>query len=109
LELKISKNSLCEVFGFPISNLSNKAVHYRKNKLCPYNTISANSTKDKAQDPLGVCSIYDSKRVAITCPVRFSQDWIIATNSASLTSTSAFFHLNVILSYAQDLKSSLFK
>jgi hypothetical protein len=79
----MSKNPLCEVFGFPISNLSNKAVHYRKNKLCPYNNISANCTKDKAQDPLGVCSIYDSNGVAITCPVRFRQDWIIATDAAS--------------------------
>jgi hypothetical protein len=77
------KNPLCEVFGFPISNTSKKALHYRKSRLCPYNNVSANCTKDKAQNPLGVCSIYDGDSIAITCPVRFRQDWLIATDAAT--------------------------
>lgn len=77
------KNPLCEVFGFPITNTSKKASHFIKSKLCPYNNISPNCTKDKAQDPLGVCSIYDGDTIAITCPVRFRQDWLIASDAAS--------------------------
>lgn len=79
----MKKNPLCEVFGFPISNTSEKALHYRKARLCPYNNVSANCTKDKAQNPLGVCSIYDGDSIAITCPVRFRQDWLIAADAAS--------------------------
>lgn len=40
-------------------------------------------TKDKASDPLGVCSVYDGDRTAITCPIRFRQDWRIATDAAT--------------------------
>lgn len=74
---------LAEVFGFPIDNLSPKAERYRKSRLCPYNNRVANCTKDKANDPLGVCSIFDTSGVmAITCPVRFRQDWLIAEDAA---------------------------
>ena len=74
---------LSEVFGFPTSNTSVQAERYRKNRLCPYNNRVANCTKDKANDPLGVCSIFDSTgSVAITCPIRFRQDWLIAEDSA---------------------------
>lgn len=41
-----------------------------------------NCTKDKAQEPLGVCSVHDSSGLAITCPVRFRQDWLIAEDAA---------------------------
>lgn len=78
----MNKNPLCEVFGFPINNTGNKATHYRKSRLCPYNNISANCTKDKAQNPLGVCSIFEGDEIAITCPIRFRQDWIIAADTA---------------------------
>lgn len=78
----MSKNPLCEVFGFPITNTGKKATHFRKSRLCPYNNVSANCTKDKAQDPLGVCSIFDGESLAITCPVRFRQDWLIASDTA---------------------------
>lgn len=84
----MSKQPLAEVFGFPIDNKSKKAVRYRKNRLCPYNNKVANCTKDKANDPLGVCSIFDSSgNIAVTCPVRFRQDWIIADDAAEF-----FFH-----------------
>jgi hypothetical protein len=42
-----------------------------------------NCTKDKAKDPLGVCSIYHNEQPVITCPIRFRQEWIIAEHAAS--------------------------
>jgi len=32
---------------------------------------------------LGVCSIYEDDNVAITCPIRFRQDWLIADDAAA--------------------------
>ncbi|MBI3291878.1 MAG: hypothetical protein HYZ73_03595, partial [Elusimicrobia bacterium] len=74
---------LAEVFGFPTDNMSKDAERYRRNKLCPFNNKVPNCTKDKANDPLGVCSIYDGDEVVITCPIRFRQEWIIAEDAAS--------------------------
>lgn len=87
--MTINKNAtpgqpLAEVFGFPVDNHSLEAQRYRKNKLCPYNNKVPNCTKDKALDPLGVCSIYDDAgEPAITCPVRFRENWIIAEDAAA--------------------------
>lgn len=76
-------NPLAEVFGFPTDNLTPEAERYRDGKLCPYNNKVPNCTKDKALDPLGVCSIFeDDKNIAITCPIRFRQDWLIAEDAA---------------------------
>ncbi len=80
---------LAEVFGFPVDNLSSEATRYRENKLCPFNNKVPNCTKDKANNPLGVCSIFDGEKLAITCPVRFRQDWIIVEDAASF-----FFPVN---------------
>ena len=77
------KNPLAEVFGFPISNLGKEASRYRKNKLSPYNNKVPSCTKDRANDPLGVCSVFDKENIAITCPVRFRQDWLIAEDAAN--------------------------
>lgn len=74
---------LAEVFGFPIDNLSVTAERYRKNKLCPYNNKVPSCTKDKARDPLGVCSIFEGEQVAVTCPIRFRQDWLIVEDAAN--------------------------
>lgn len=63
--------------------MSKDAERYRKNKLCPFNNKVPNCTKDKANDPLGVCSIYDGKKIVIACPIRFRQEWIIAEDAAS--------------------------
>ena len=79
----MSNNPLAEVFGFPSDNFSEQAMRYRRHKLCPYNKKVPNCTKDKANDPLGVCSIYHKQSPVITCPVRFQQDWLIAENAAS--------------------------
>ncbi|MFZ0034326.1 MAG: NotI family restriction endonuclease, partial [Sedimentisphaerales bacterium] len=41
-----------------------------------------NCTKDKAENPLGVCSIYYGNSIALTCPSRFQQDWLILEDAA---------------------------
>ena len=76
-------NPLAEVFGFSCLDQSEKAQRYRKERLCPYNNHSPNCTKDKANAPLGVCSIYHNGVPAITCPVRFREDWLVAENAAA--------------------------
>ena len=78
----MSANPLAEVFGFPIDNRSQEAERYRKNKLCPFNNKVPSCTKDKANDPLGVCSIFEGKEKVITCPIRFREDWLIAGDAA---------------------------
>ncbi|MGA1264081.1 MAG: NotI family restriction endonuclease [Prochlorothrix sp.] len=78
----IITNPLAEVFGFPADSNSPLALHHRQHKLCPYHNRVPHCTKDKAQDPLGVCSIYHRNQAVITCPVRFRQDWSIATDAA---------------------------
>lgn len=78
---KIS-NPMAEVFGFPIINEFAKAKRYRDKKLCPFNNKVPNCTKDKANDPLGVCSIFHNDNPVITCPTRFREDWIIIENAA---------------------------
>ncbi len=73
---------LAEVFGFPPDNHTSQAQRHRRLHLCPFNNKVPNCTKDKVSDPLGVCSIHDARGIAITCPVRFRQDWQIAEDAA---------------------------
>lgn len=73
---------MAEVFGFRINDMSSEAQRHRQNRLCPFNNRVPSCTKDKANDPLGVCSIYHGGQTAITCPVRFRQDWLIASDAA---------------------------
>ena len=77
------KHPLAEVFGFPTENLSREAERYRRLKLCPFNNKVPNCTKDKADSPLGVCSIFNGEQIAITCPIRFRQEWLIAEDAAA--------------------------
>lgn len=79
----MSKQPMAEVFGFPIDNKSKAAARNREQRLCPFNNKVPNCTKDKAQDPLGVCSVLDGDGIAITCPVRFREDWLIAEDAAA--------------------------
>ena len=79
----MTNQPLAEVFGFRIDDFSKDAIRYRKHRLCPYNNRAPSCTKDKIENPLGVCSIHDGNDVAITCPVRFRQDWLITTDAAS--------------------------
>ncbi|GAB6011118.1 NotI family restriction endonuclease [Viscerimonas tarda] len=79
-----SKNQpLSEVFGFPIDNLSERAVRYRENKLCPFNNIVSNCTKNSIENPLGVCSLNHKNRPVIICPIRFREDWKIMSDAAA--------------------------
>lgn len=77
------KHPLAEVFGFPCDNHTKKAARYRKLKLCPFPNKVPSCTKDKADNPLGVCSVFHSNNIAITCPIRFRQEWLIAEDAAS--------------------------
>ena len=79
----MSDQPLAEVFGFPIDNLSAEAKRYRSNKLCPYNNKVPNCTKVSASNPLGVCSIHHGGELAITCPIRFREGWLIAQEAAA--------------------------
>jgi hypothetical protein len=77
------KQPLAEVFGHLLTDQSDNAKRYRSCRLCPFNNKVPNCTKDKAKNPLGVCSIYYDDTAAITCPIRFREDWIITNDSAS--------------------------
>ena len=78
----MANQPMAEIFGFPIQNEGKRAKHFRTNKLCPYGNVSPNCTKDKADAPLGVCSVFHNEDKVITCPVRFREDWIIIENAA---------------------------
>jgi hypothetical protein len=73
---------LGEIFGFPIWNDSPSAMRYREQKLCPFNNKVPNCTKDKANNPLGVCCVHHGGKAIITCPVRFREDWIVVEQAA---------------------------
>jgi hypothetical protein len=74
---------LAEVFGHLTTDHTEKADRYRSHRLCPFNNKVPNCTKDKAKDPLGVCSIYHDSHPVITCPIRFREDWLITDDAAS--------------------------
>lgn len=74
---------LAEVFGFPIENESDRAIRYRKNKLCPFNNIVSNCTKNSIEFPLGVCSLNHKGKPVIICPIRFREDWTIISDAAN--------------------------
>ena len=73
---------LAEVFGHLTTDHSEEAERYRSHRLCPFNNKVPNCTKDKAKNPLGVCSIYHENHPVITCPIRFRENWIIADDAA---------------------------
>ncbi len=77
------KQPLAEVFGHLISDSSPQAIRYRSNRLCPFNNKVPNCTKDKAKNPLGVCSVFHNESSVITCPIRFREDWRITDDAAS--------------------------
>jgi Restriction endonuclease NotI len=77
------RQPLAEIFGFPPNDFSAQANRGRRLRLCPYNNRVPSCTKDKANDPLGVCTIHDGNKLAITCPIRFRQDWLVAEDAAA--------------------------
>lgn len=81
--MKEPSQPLAEIFGHLAADHTIKANRYRSRRLCPFNNKVPNCTKDKAKNPLGVCSIYYEKQPVITCPIRFQEDWIITDDAAS--------------------------
>ena len=77
-----TQQPLAEVFGFPIANESERAKRYRDNKLCPFNNIVSNCTKNSIEFPLGVCSLHHKGKPVIICPLRFREDWSIISDAA---------------------------
>jgi Restriction endonuclease NotI len=78
------KYPLAEVFGYPPENQSATAQNVRAHRWCPFNNPSgADCTKDKRDDPLGVCSIVQRDAPVITCPVRFREDYKILDDAAA--------------------------
>ena len=82
-DAKEPSQPLAEVFGHLINDQTSKATRYRSLRLCPFNNKVPNCTKDKAKNPLGVCSIYQSDYPIITCPIRFREEWLITDDAAS--------------------------
>lgn len=78
----MKKQPLAEVFGYPISNVTEAAKQVRENTLCPYNNKVAKCTKNSKKHPLGVCSVFEGDDPTITCPIRFREDWIIREHAA---------------------------
>ena len=81
--MKQAQHPLAEVFGHLVTDQSPSANRYRSRRLCPFNNKVPNCTKDKARNPLGVCSVLHNGAPAITCPVRFREDWLITDDAAS--------------------------
>ncbi|MDQ5908307.1 MAG: hypothetical protein QG599_398 [Pseudomonadota bacterium] len=80
--MKIPKYPLAEVFGYLTTDFSERAIDYRHDRLCPFNNKVPNCTKDKAKNPLGVCSIFHNQSPVITCLIRFREDWLIVKDAA---------------------------
>ena len=81
--VRMPRNPLAEVFGYPVDNLSPEAVRHRTGNLCPFhNSSGINCTKNSTSSPLGVCSIWEGSRLAVTCPIRFRQDYVIVSDAA---------------------------
>lgn len=78
----MSNSGQPEVFGYLVTDPTDAAQRYRSRRLCPFNNKVPNCTKDKAKNPLGVCSVYYEGIPLITCPIRFRQDWIVADAAA---------------------------
>lgn len=80
--MNLLKHPLAEVFGHLTTDFSKRAIAYREDRLCPFNNKVPNCTKDKAKNPLGVCSIFHNQFPVITCPIRFREDWLIVKDAA---------------------------
>jgi hypothetical protein len=58
-------------------------MRYQKNRLCPFNNIVSNCTKNSIELPLGVCSLNHNNQTVIICPIRFREDWKIMSDAAA--------------------------
>ncbi len=77
------RQPLAEVFGFPVDNDGVEAERHRQHRLCPFNNKVPNCTKDSVTHPLGICSIFHGNELAIVCPVRLRQSWVLTEHAAS--------------------------
>jgi len=75
-------NPLVEVFGYPTDDFSEEARRHRENELCPFNNKKSKCTKVNVNNPLGACDVHKNGKPIITCPTRFTEDWLIAKHSA---------------------------
>jgi len=75
-------NPLVEVFGYPTDEFSKEARQHRENKLCPFNNKKPGCTKVNSDNPLGACDVHKDGKPIITCPTRFTEDWLIAKHAA---------------------------
>jgi hypothetical protein len=78
-----SRQPITEIFGFPLDSTTEEAARYKRNRLCPYNNKVPNCTKDSVTDPLGICTISSGDSLAVICPVRLRQNWLIAEQAAA--------------------------
>ncbi len=78
----MSIQPIAELFGFPIDNDSQDAVRARQYQFCPFSNKGPNCTKDSITNPLGVCSIHHGDGMAVICPVRLQEDWLLAEHAA---------------------------
>ncbi len=74
---------IAELFGFPPASETAQSARYRTNCLCPYNNKVPSCTKDSVTNPLGVCTIFHGDKLAVICPIRLRQDWMIAEQAAA--------------------------
>lgn len=91
--------SLAEVYGHPVDNNNHDACRSRKIRFCPYNNRVPNCTKERANEPMGVCSVFDNQQATIICPIRFRENWLIIENAAKL-----YFSENVRWTTITDVK-----
>jgi hypothetical protein len=80
--MKEEKGQLAEVFGYPVTDISRETTRHRSNRICPFNNIVVSCTKDKKDDPLGVCSVIHQGKAVAVCPVRLREKWKIAEDAA---------------------------
>jgi len=81
--MKDPTQPLAEVFGHILTDQTVNANRRRSRRLCPFNNKVPNCTKDKAKNPLGVCSVLHEGAPVITCPIRFREEWLITDDAAS--------------------------
>ncbi|MGH2501150.1 MAG: NotI family restriction endonuclease, partial [Ktedonobacterales bacterium] len=68
--------------GFPWTNFPQRPSGIAAESSARTTTGVPNCTKDKAENPLGVCSVIEQDHAVVTCPIRFRQDWRIADDAA---------------------------
>jgi hypothetical protein len=97
----MGRQPLGEVFGTPIDAVDEQTLQIRSKKLCPFAGPGRRCNKDKAENPLGVCSVNHAGQAnpTITCPTRFLESGIVAKDAAEF-----FFGPNASWSFVPEVK-----